>query len=132
MNEINVVFDLPSVSEEISSDVTFLHNNGKSTIKFNYYDEDMFEKEFIIEIVDVYKFIFTSDSCCNPFQIENSYERVISFNNSNVLEEVKRNANVSGININKESKHFMLYISDYGCYEFVAEKISYRICDKTK
>ncbi len=129
MNEINVEFDLPSVSEEISSEVSFAYNKSNIQIKYHYYDENMVEKEFLIEIFDVYKFIFTSDSCCNPFQIENSFERIISLNKSDLLEEARQNAINTGINFSKENKHFMMYISDYGCYESIAEKITCKILD---
>ena len=132
MNEISTICDLPSISEEFSSEVSVLHNSGNSQLKFSYYDENGLEKEFTIEIAGVYKFIFTSDSCCDPFQIENSFERIISLGNSKLLGEVKRNANMSGISVSNESKHFMMYISDYGCYEYVAEKMSFRISDKIK
>lgn len=130
MNDINVIFDLPTDAAEISSDLTFSHKNGNSEVQFNYYVDDLIEKTCVIEAVDVYKFIFTSDSCCNPFQIEKSYEQVVSLGNSTLLSDLKRDANLSGMIIGNDISHFMIYIPDYGCYEFIAAKISHTLFDK--
>jgi len=123
MNDIKVLFELQSTSDEISSEIIFTLNKGKSTIRFHYNDENMIEKAFYLEVTNVFKFIFTSDSACSPFQIEAAYEQLIIINNSVLLEEVKHNAEVLDSIIDKATNHFMLYIPDYGCYEFIAEHI---------
>lgn len=120
-----ILFELPVTADDFSSDVLLEHFKGKSIIKFSYMNNENVEKEYSIEITDVYKFIFTSDSCCSNLQIENSYERLISIEHSPLIHEVNSNLEINGIKTNAILSHFMIYIPDFGCCEYIAERINY-------
>jgi hypothetical protein len=123
MEKVKVLFELPLIPDMDLSDVSFGAHEGNSTIELKYESGGDFDKTFQIKIRNVYKFLFTSDSCCKPFQMEHAYETVVSVNNSSLIEEVRKDAELLDILIDKETKHFMLYLPDYGCYEFIAEDL---------
>jgi hypothetical protein len=130
MIEKKILFELPVTSDDFISDVSLEHLKGNSLIKFSFINRDNKEKICKIDVIDVFKFIFTSESCCNPLQIENSYEQAVSIEKSVLTDEVVSSLELNGIETSTKFYHFMIYIPDLGCCEFVAKKITNSISDK--
>jgi hypothetical protein len=123
MASISVLFELPATASDFTSDVTIKHHQGKTTLLFTYYDEHE-EKQYSLIIHDVYMSRFSTDACCTPFQIENGYEQIVALSNSDWVDSLYTLSKTNDIPVEQSLKHFLIYIPDFGCCEFLAAEVS--------
>jgi len=126
MKSISTEFELPVTSSSFTSEVTLNHYQGEVILTFNYEDDDK-EKQFRLTVHDVYMSRFVTDACATPFQIGHAYEQLIVIEASDWIADLYKQALANDVVIEKEVKHFVIYIPDFGSCEFAALKASHQI-----